>query len=78
MMLENRTEAWRSPVMEAATKGRWHAIYRTADNIDFCREDAPSIVTTYEQAVLWAHRLFAVAANRLARDRVRSFVIDRW
>jgi len=54
---------------------KWHAIYKTSDGLDYCREDAPLAVETYSQAVEWA---MAQPMDQQARAIVSGFEIERW
>ena len=56
---------------------RWHAIYKTATGLDYCREDAPASVVTKEQAGAWAQSSFDTAAPS-AKASIASVKLECW
>lgn len=58
-----------------ARSGQFHAIYKTHDGLDYCREDAPAYIETYADAVQWAARQ---PMDCHASAAVAGFEIERW
>lgn len=54
---------------------RFHVFYKTAAG-DYCREDAPRHICTYDAAVLWAETHFALIADSNAHRAVDLFAIE--
>ncbi len=55
----------------------FRVIYRT-DASDYCRENAPASVQSYDEAVVWAEKQFRNVADRAARESITGFVIELW
>ena len=71
--MKNLTNPGRAARMDA-DKGRFQIIYRTFNNLDYCRETAPLDVATYAEAAKWAVDYVASTGNK----HVAAFLIERW
>jgi len=55
--------------------GQFHAIYKTHDGLDYCREDAPVDIEIYADAVNWAAQQ---PMDCRGGAGVAGFEIERW
>ena len=84
-MIQNLTEEWKAKKLGnqvRETEGypsqeKFRVIYKTKD-ADFCREDTPRHIHSYEEAVDWAHEHFKRVSNHHANKHVIGFVIEYW